>query len=194
MSGAAARVARVRELTEAHLRGLAEVLVDCVDGGASVGFMHPLPPERAQAFWHRIGAEVEAGGRVLLLAEDAEGVVGTVQLTLDQPENQPHRADLSKLLVHRRARGRGIAAELMLAAEQAARDCGRTLVVLDTASPVAERLYQRLGWQRCGVIPDYALLPDGGLCATTIFYRRLDGGSGRPSGRLSRGSEWTTRS
>jgi GNAT superfamily N-acetyltransferase len=173
VSEPAARVSRVRELTQAQARGLADLLVDSVVGGASVSFMHPLSPERALAFWRRIGADVRAGERVLLIAEDAAGVAGTVQLVLDQPENQPHRADVSKLLVHRRVRGRGIGRELMVAAEQAARDCGRTLVVLDTASPTAERLYQRLGWQRCGVIPDYALLPHGGHCPTTIFYKQL---------------------
>jgi len=101
-------------------------------------------------------------------------VIGTVQLILDQPENQPHRADLSKMLVHRRARRRGVGAALLRAAEDAARECGRSLLVLDTASDDAERLYARLGWQRCGVIPGYALLPHGGLCDSTFFYRILD--------------------
>ena len=173
MAGEAVRVVRVDRLDDELAHGLAALLVDCVEGGASVSFMHPLSPDRAVAFWRQIGAAVEAGERVLLVAEDADGVVGTVQLVLDQPENQPHRADLSKLLVHRRARGRGVGADLMLAAERAARECGKTLVVLDTANPTAERLYERLGWQRCGVIPDFALLPHGGLCPTTIFYRQL---------------------
>jgi GNAT superfamily N-acetyltransferase len=100
--------------------------------------------------------------------------VGTVQLVLDQPENQPHRADLAKMLVHRRARREGLGAQLMRAAEVLAQDCGKTLLVLDTVTGGdAERLYARLGWQRVGVIPDYALWPRGGLCATTYFYRRL---------------------
>jgi ribosomal protein S18 acetylase RimI-like enzyme len=107
------------------------------------------------------------------VAEDAEGVVGTVQLVLDLPENQPHRADLSKLLVHRRARRRGVAESLMRAAEGLARDCGRSLLVLDTASDTAARLYARLGWVECGTVPRYALLPDGAPCATTFFYRAL---------------------
>src|SRR6185436_734143 len=135
------------------------VLIDCVDGGASVSFMHPLTRARAEAFWRRVAAGVAAGERALLVAEDAHGFCGTVQLLLDQPENQPHRADLAKLLVHRRARRRGLGEALMRAAENTARDCGKTLLVLDTASPEAERVYERLGWVRVGVIPGYALLP-----------------------------------
>ena len=96
-----------------------------------------------------------------------------MQLVLAQPENQPHRADLAKMLVHRRARQQGLGAALLAAAEQTARDCGKTLLVLDTASAEAERLYTRAGWQRCGTVPGYALLPHGGLCATTFFYREL---------------------
>lgn len=166
----------VRRLTnprEAELHGLADVLIDCVDGGASVGFMQPLTVERAVAFWREVAAGVVRGERALFVAEDADGIVGTVQLVLAQPENQPHRADLSKMLVHRRARRGGIGAALMRAAEQSAREADKTLLVLDTASADAERLYARLGWQRCGVIPGFALLPQGGLCDTTFFYREL---------------------
>ena len=115
------------------------------------------------------------GERALLVAEDVTGIVGTVSLILDLPENQPHRAELSKMIVHRRARRRGVGAALLRAAEDTARDCGRSLLVLDTASGDAERLYARQGWVRVGVVPDFALLPDGDLCATTFFYRRLDG-------------------
>jgi len=107
------------------------------------------------------------------VAEDGSGVIGTVQLIFDQPENQPHRADLSKMLVHRRARRRGVGEALLRAAENVGRECGKSLLVLDTASGDAERLYAKLGWQRCGVIPGYALLPHGGLCDTTYFYRTL---------------------
>ena len=114
-----------------------------------------------------------AGERALLVAEDTRGVCGTVQLVLDQPENQPHRAELSKMLVHRRARRQGLGAALMRAAEATARECGKTLLVLDTASADAERLYERMGWERVGVIPGYALLPQGGLCGATVFYRNL---------------------
>ena len=116
---------------------------------------------------------VAAGERALLVAEDTQGVCGTVQLVLDQPENQPHRADLSKMLVHRRARRQGLGAALLRAAETTARECGKTLLVLDTASDDAERLYERVGWVRVGVIPGYALLPQGGLCGTTVYYRNL---------------------
>jgi GNAT superfamily N-acetyltransferase len=138
-----------------------------------VSFMHPLSPAKASDFWGRVAAEVSQGRRALLVAEDAQGVAGTVQLILDQPENQPHRADLSKMLVHRRARRRGLGAALLRATESLARECGKSLLVLDTASGDAERLYAKLGWQRSGVIPGYALWPRGGLCDTTVFYRIL---------------------
>ena len=166
---------RLQSVTDAQITELANVLVDCVEGDASVSFMHPLSREHAQAFWRGVAEGVAAGERALLVAEDAQGICGTVQLVLAQPDNQPHRADLSKMLVHRRARRLGMGAALMRAAEAVARDCGKTLLVLDTASADAERLYTRLGWQRCGTIPDFALLPHGGLCATHLFYRRLDG-------------------
>jgi GNAT superfamily N-acetyltransferase len=166
---------RLHALDEAQIDELAGVLIDCVEGGASVSFMHPLPRDRAVAFWRRVAQGVGAGERALLIAEDARGVCGTVQLILDQPENQPHRADLAKMLVHRRARRQGLGAALMHAAEATARECGKTLLVLDTASDDAERLYERSGWTRVGVIPGYALLPKGGLCATKVFYRNLGG-------------------
>src|SRR5216117_2473530 len=166
---------RPHALDDAQIEQLADVLIDCVEGGASVSFMHPLPRDRAVAFWRRVAHGVAAGERAVLVAEDARGLCGTVQLVLDQPENQPHRADLSKLLVHRRARRQGLGAALLHAAEATARDCGKTLLVLDTASREAERLYERLGWKRVGVIPGYALLPQGGLCGTTVYYRNLGG-------------------
>jgi GNAT superfamily N-acetyltransferase len=167
-------IRRLQSVDDAQIEGLADLLIDCIDGGASVSFMHPLAPAKAQAFWRRVAAGVAAGERALLAAEDDTGIVGTVQLVLDQPENQPHRADLSKLLVHRRARGRGLGAALMQAAEQLARDCGKTLLVLDTVTGSdAERLYARLGWVRVGTIPGYALGSRGGLCATTLFYKAL---------------------
>jgi GNAT superfamily N-acetyltransferase len=164
---------RVTAVDEHMLAGLADVLIDCVDGGASVGFMLPLPRERALAFWREVAAGVLAGERVLIVAEDADGICGTVQLVLAQPDNQPHRADLAKMQVHRRARRRGVGAALLRAAEAAALERGRTLLVLDTASADAERLYERMGWQPVGVVPDYALLPRGGFCATRFYYRRL---------------------
>jgi ribosomal protein S18 acetylase RimI-like enzyme len=138
--------------------------------------MHPLTRERATAFWRRVADGVAEGGRALLVAEDAQGVCGSVQLVLDLPENQPHRADLAKLLVHRRARRRGLGAALTRAAESTARELGRTLLVLDAVTDGdAARLYARLGWQRVGDIPDYALFPRGGYCSTTVFYRDLRG-------------------
>jgi GNAT superfamily N-acetyltransferase len=152
---------------------LADVLLDCVEGGASVSFMLPMARETALSFWRKVADGVARGERTLLVAEDAEGIAGTVQLITDMPENQPHRADVAKLLVHRRARGAGIGQRLMEAVEDAAREQGRRLLVLDTASSTAERLYERLGWQRVGVVPDYALLPDGVLCATTFYYKHV---------------------
>ena len=171
---AAWSIRRLSAVDGADLEGLIDVLIDCVEGGASVSFMHPLSRERAAAFWRRVAQGVAAGERALLVAEDAEGVYGTVQLVLDLPENQPHRADVAKMLVHRRARRQGLGAALMQAAEATARDCGRTLLMLDAVTGGdAARLYQRLGWVRVGDIPNYALFPRGGLCSTTVFYRDL---------------------
>jgi GNAT superfamily N-acetyltransferase len=175
MSAPTWSVRRLHALDDAQIDALAGVLIDCVEGGASVSFMHPLPRDRAVAFWRGVAQGVAAGERALLVADDAQGVCGTVQLVLDQPENQPHRADLSKMLVHRRARCQGLGAALLRAAEATARECGKTLLVLDTASDDAERLYERVGWERVGVIPGYALLPQGGLCGTTVYYRNLSG-------------------
>jgi GNAT superfamily N-acetyltransferase len=153
---------------------LARVLVDCVEGGASVSFMLPLGLEHARAFWEKVGLGVEAGERAVLVAEDAEGICGTVQLILGLPDNQPHRADVAKMLVHRRARRRGVGEALLLAAEAEARRRGRTLLVLDTVTGSdASRLYERLGWIRSGDVPKYALWPGGGYCSTTFYYRDL---------------------
>ena len=165
-------VARLVSVTGIQIQALADVLIDCVAGGASVSFMHPLSQEKAVAFWRGVAEGVEQGERVLLVAEDDIGIVGTVQLILAQPENQPHRADVSKMLVHRRARRKGLGAALMRAAEAEARECGKTLLMLDTTSGMdAERLYARLGWQRFGEVPGHALLPQGGLSNTAFFYR-----------------------
>jgi GNAT superfamily N-acetyltransferase len=117
---------------------------------------------------------VRAGQRALIVAEDDRGLCGTVQLSFDLPENQPHRADVAKMLVHRRARRQGLGAALMQAAEATARECGKTLLVLDAVTDGdAARLYARLGWVRVGDIPNYALFPQGGFCSTTVFYRDL---------------------
>ncbi|HEU4428231.1 MAG TPA: GNAT family N-acetyltransferase [Myxococcota bacterium] len=176
MNDAPASVRRLVAPSEAEIDQLAEVLVDCVEGGASVSFMHALSHERAASFWRDIARDAAAGRRALLVAEDARGICGTVQLVLDLPENQPHRADLVKMLVHRRARRRGLGAELMRAAEATARACGRTLLVLDAVTGGdGARLYERLGWVRVGDIPAYALMPRGGLCSTTYYYRDLGG-------------------
>jgi GNAT superfamily N-acetyltransferase len=166
-------VRRLATVTDEQLHALADVLIDCIEDDASVSFMHPLSRAKAVAFWRGVADGVARGERALLVAEDAHGIVGTVQVVLDQPENQPHRADVAKMLVHRRGRRQGLGARLMQAAERAGREAGKTLLVLDTANDEAARLYARLGWQACGTIPGYALLPRGGLCATTYFYRVL---------------------
>jgi GNAT superfamily N-acetyltransferase len=167
---------RLHALDTAQIDELAGVLIDCVEGGASVSFMQPLTRERAVAFWGDVAQGVAAGERALLVAEDERGLCGTVQLVLAQPENQPHRADLSKMLVHRRARRRGLGSALMRAAEITARECSKTLLVLDAVTGGdAARLYERLGWVRVGDIPGYALMPQGGLCSTTVYYRIIDG-------------------
>ena len=174
MTSAAWTVRRLHAVDGGQIEALADVLIDCVEGGASVSFMQPLTRERATAFWRRVADGVATGQRALLVAEDAQGICGTVQLILDLPENQPHRADLAKMLVHRRARRQGLGAALMRAAEETARECGRTLLVLDAVTDGdAARLYQRLGWIRVGDIPRYALMPSGSFCSTTYFYRML---------------------
>lgn len=171
---AACRIDRLLAPTPKDLEALAEVLLDAVEGGASIGFMSPLLRDRAVGFWQKIAAAVAAGDRVLLVARDDQGICGTVQLVLDQPDNQLHRADLVKMLVHRRARRHGLGAALMRAAEAAAVEAGKTLLVLDTMTGSdAERLYARLGWRRAGDIPNYARFPDGTLGSTTYYYREL---------------------
>lgn len=167
-------IRRLERIDSAGLAQLADVLVDCVEGGASVSFMWPLTQDRAREFWRRVAEDVAADRRLLLVAEDALGICGTVQLALDLPENQPHRADLAKMLVHRRARNRGVGASLLREAEASALAHGRTLLVLDTVSgSPASRLYRRMGWIPAGEIPGYARWPDGRPCPTTFFYRDL---------------------
>lgn len=158
-----------------QITALSSVLIDCVEGGASVSFMLPLTQERADAFWQGVAEGVAAGERILLVAQDELGeMVGTVQVVLKQPENQPHRADIAKMLVHRKARKKGVGAALMRAAEDAARGAGKTVLVLDTVTGGdAERLYDRVGWTKSGVIPNYALWPQGGFCDTTVFYKQV---------------------
>ena len=165
------------DATEARaaLDGLAAVLVDCVEGGASVSYMAPFTHSEARAVFEAVAADVEQHRRVLLAAFDDGEIVGTVQINLATPPNQPHRGEIAKLLVRRSARRRGIAEQLMHAAEREAGREGKTLLVLDTVTgDPAERLYERLGWTRVGVIPNYALYPDGRLCDTTVFYKALE--------------------
>ena len=158
----------------AHLDGLAGVLADCVAGGASVSYMAPFSHEQARAAFEGWAADVEDGLRLILAAFADGELVGTVQVFLAVPPNQPHRGEIAKLLVHRSARRRGIAQLLMQGAEAEARAEGKTLLVLDTVTgDAAERLYTRLGWTRVGVIPGYALYPDGRPCSTTVFWKAL---------------------
>lgn len=169
-----AKIRRIDVVDDGLIGGLADLTKDCVDGGASIGFMQPFTRERAMAFWRQVGAAVAAGQRALLVAEDDQGVCGTVQLIFDLPDNQPHRADLAKMQVHRRARKRGLGEALLRAAENTARSCGKTLLVLDAVTDGdAARLYARLGWVRVGDIPNFALYPGGGYCSTTYFYKQL---------------------
>lgn len=165
----------IRELqavSECDIESLANILIDCVEGGASVSFMRPLTRDRALAFWRAIAADVHQGKRGLLIAEDSSGLCGTVQLNFELPENQPHRGDLCKMLVYRRARRRGIGAALLLAAENLARARGKTLLVLDAVTNGdGARLYESRGWIKVGDVPNFALMPDGCPCSTTYFYR-----------------------
>ena len=160
---------------QARCAALADLLIDCVEGGASVSFMLPISRDTAVAFWRGVADAVARGERTLLVAEDAAGrIVGTVQLVTAQPENQPHRADVAKMLVQRSARRRGVAQRLLEALDDAARAAGKTVLVLDTVTGGdAERLYARAGWQRVGEVPRYALMPDGSHCGTTFFYKLL---------------------
>ena len=168
------RIQTLATLGAPEIAGLGDVLIDCVEGGASVSFMLPMTRAKADAYWAGVATAVSRGECLVLASFDAAGAItGTVQVILKQPENQPHRADVAKMLVHRRARRHGIGAQLLTAAEAAAVQAGKSLLVLDTASADAERLYARVGWQRVGEIPDYALWPGGGTCATTVFYKRI---------------------
>jgi GNAT superfamily N-acetyltransferase len=158
---------------KAAIDELSDVLVDCVEGGASVSFMLPFGRADAATFFEKVIASMARGESVLVAARLDGRIVGTVQLGLDMPPNQPHRGDIKKLLVHRAARGRGIGGLLMTRAETEAKARGRTLLVLDTAGAEAERLYVRSGWQRVGVVPDYAMWPGGGFCDTVFFWKKI---------------------
>ena len=158
----------------AHVDGLAAVLVDCVEGGASVRYMAPFSLEQARGAFEAVADDVDQGRRLLLAATADGDVVGTVQVVFATQPNSPHRAEIAQLLVRRSARRQGIAQRLMACAEEEARAEGRTLLVLDTVTGEdAERLYERLGWTRVGVIPGYALYPDGRPCDTTVFWKAV---------------------
>ena len=157
-----------------NLSPLSDILADCVNGGASVSFMLPFSRQTARAFWLRIAESVAAGERLVVVAEQAGQIIGTVQLVIDQAENQPHRADVAKLLVHQNARRQGLAKALMNHLEQLAREQGKSVLVLDTATGSgAERFYVQCGWEKAGEIPRYALMPDGTMTATSLFYKIL---------------------
>jgi ribosomal protein S18 acetylase RimI-like enzyme len=174
VSAGAEIVALAAPVADAALVQLADVLVDCVEGGASVSFMSPFSHDSALGFFRKVASSVAAGETVLLAAKLDGKLVGTVQLGLDTPPNQPHRADVKKMLVHRSARGRGIGAALMAEVEEEARRRGRRLLVLDTVpGENGHRLYLRAGWTQTGIVPDYALFPDGRLCDTAIMWKRL---------------------
>jgi GNAT superfamily N-acetyltransferase len=171
----ATTVRKLDVITSREFAGLCDLLIDCVEGGASVSFMQPMTLPKAAEFWREVAGGVARGERVLVVAEDSQGaIVGTAQAVWPAAENQPHRADVVKMLVLRRARNQGVGAAVLAAIEDAARAAGKTLLVLDTASAEAERLYERGGWQRVGTIPKYALMPDGLLCATVFFYKDLE--------------------
>jgi GNAT superfamily N-acetyltransferase len=153
---------------------LCALLADAVEGNASVGFVLPIDSTSLDAYWRGIEPEVRDGSRVVFAALDDDAVVGSVQLALCTKPNQPHRADVQKLLVHRRARGHGIGASLMRALERHAVAAGRWLLTLDTRSgSAADALYAKWGWQVVGRVPDYALDPDGTLAACTFYWKRL---------------------
>lgn len=153
---------------------LAELLIETVAAGGSVSFMHPLSPEAAIAFWEKSLASAAKGERVILGAWDGQILAGTVTLLLDCPPNQPHRAEIAKMMTRLGHRGRGIGKRLMKAAESLAVDKGRTLLVLDTATEEgASGLYEKLGFTLAGEIPDYALKPHGGLTGTMIYWKRI---------------------
>jgi len=172
------RIQSLTSLGAREIEELSEVLIDCVEGGASVSFMHPLTRAKAADFWRGVEVSLACGERLVITAENAAGsIVGTAQVILNLPDNQPHRGDVAKMLVHRSVRRQGVGASLLAAAEEHALKAGKTLLVLDTVTGGdAYRMYSRRGWQRCGDIPNCALWPDGRLCSTTYFYKDLSRG------------------
>lgn len=167
-------VRQLDAISPRELAGLCNVLIDCVEGGASVNFMWPMTRAKAENYWRGVAESLERGERALVVAEDERGeILGTAQAVWAPQENQPHRADITKMLVRQSARRHGVGGLVLAAAERAALEAGRTLLVLDTASAEAERLYERGGWQRVGTVPKYALMPNGPFCSTVIFYKDL---------------------
>jgi GNAT superfamily N-acetyltransferase len=155
------------------VRLLAQLLLDAVDSNAGISFLADLTEQEAEAWWQSV-LESSSPRAVVLIARDADGIVGTVQMQPAWAPNQPHRADIAKLIVHRRARGRGIARALMNAIEREARAAGFTLLLLDTCrGGAAERLYASTGWVRVGEVPGFALNPDGSECDTVFYYKQL---------------------
>ena len=169
----------LRQLTPAEAIQIADqlgaLLIDAIAGGASVTFLPGLTPERAADYWREVARAAKSDGRAMIAVLDTEGVAGFVQVIPIAFENQPHRAEIAKLMVHSRARRCGLGASLLGAAEEQARTMGKTLLTLDTAKGEnAERLYDRLGWRRAGEIPDYALAPNGVLATAVFFWKRLE--------------------
>lgn len=160
-----------------HIHDIAAVLVDCVEGGASVSFMPPFTGTDAETWFLHIADSVDREERVFLAAFVDGALCGTVQVILAMPPNQPHRGEVAKLLVHRNWRGRGLARLLMEEAERLAAAAGKTLLMLDTADPIAEGLYVRMGWVRLGRVPGFAFMPDGTLADTTFFWKALRAGT-----------------
>ncbi len=162
---------------------LSEILIEVVENGGSVSFMHPLRQEQADAFWDGALAAADRGERIVLGAWDGEILAGTVTVLLDLPPNQPHRAEIAKMMTRLSHRGRGVARTLMWEAERRAVALGRTLLVLDTASEEgASGLYEKLGFIYAGTIPDYALKPHGGLTGTMLYWKRIGGGAAEAAG------------
>jgi len=156
------------------ITALADLLIETVANRGSIGFMHPVSPAKAVAFWGAALAAAERGQRVVLGAFEERVLVGTVSLLLDCPENQPHRGEIAKMMTALRYRGQGVATALLAAAERIAVDRGRTLLTLDTAEQEgAAGLYEKMGYQRTGLIPDFALMPYGGLTGTIVYWKRI---------------------
>ena len=159
---------------QSEIAGLSQILIDCVANGASVGFMHPLSMDEALAFWRGVVNDAKTGARHVFIAEENENLIGTAQWLPAAMPNQPHRADIAKVLVPSYARRRGIGAALMQVCEADALAHSRWLLTLDTVtSSAGEALYSALGWQRTGAIPNYALMPDGSLCDTMIMWKQM---------------------